>query len=85
MVQFETNHPTGSHEPLPITDLRITPGRNQIMLHWTPPLNANQFRVEWTERLGPQAQWQTFTTTTNNFVIIPMDTPSKFFRVESLP
>jgi len=85
MVQFETNHPTGSHEPLPITDLRITPGRNQIMLHWTPPLNANQFRVEWTERLGPQAQWQTWTTTTNNFVIIPMDTPSKFFRVESLP
>jgi len=85
MRQFENNHPEGSRDPLPVADLQITPGQDQVMLHWTPPLNAASFRVESTESLGDPSSWTLVTTTTNNFLIVPTEGPWRFFRIVSLP
>lgn len=82
---FETNHPQSSDEPWPVTDLSITPGQGQVLLSWTPPLNANRFRVEFSPTLGAQAAWQEVTTTESNFALAPLPkTGAGFFRVVSL-
>lgn len=85
MIQLETNHPESSDLPFPVTDLHITVGKNQILLTWTKPVNTRRFRIEWTENLSPDLQWKELQTTTNNFLTVPLDTKTKFFRVVSLP
>lgn len=82
---FETNHPTSSDQPWPVTDLAITPGQGQMLLSWTHPLNATRFRLEFSAALGAAANWQEVLTTDKNFALIDMPTsPSGFWRVVSL-
>ena len=83
---FETNHPKGSTDPLPVTDLRVDRNDDRVLLSWTKPLNASSFRVEYAARLGFSAIWETLTTTTSNFALdtIPR-TGNRLYRVVSLP
>jgi hypothetical protein len=83
---FETNHPEGSNDPWPVTDLSITPGQSQMLLGWTKPLNANSFRVEYATALGPEAEWTTLTTTSSNFALDDrVAQVARYYRVVSLP
>ncbi|MCP5523907.1 MAG: hypothetical protein H7A46_20410 [Verrucomicrobiales bacterium] len=83
---FETNHPKGSTDPWPVTDLSITLGESQVLLGWTKPLNATSFRVEHTGALGPDAVWTTLTTTTSNFALDDrVAEGARHYRVVSLP
>lgn len=82
---FETNHPKGSTEPWPVTDLSITPGESQVLLSWTKPLNASSFRVEYTGGLGPGAVWTTLVTTASNFALDDRSPDGvRYYRVVSL-
>lgn len=85
MVQVTTNHPETSSDPFPVTDLQIMPGKGQVLLSWSVPLNAKRFRVEAASRLGPDADWAELTTTANNFLLVPIDQRVRFFRIVSLP
>jgi hypothetical protein len=84
---FETNHPEGSRDPQPVTDLSVTRGKGQVLLSWTKPLNANSFRVEFSAVLGAQANWQELTTTSSNFALDTLDgnEAARYYRVISLP
>ena len=84
---FETNHPEGSRDPQPVTDLRVTPGKGQLLLSWTKPLNATSFRVEFTAALGADADWQELATTSDNFALDTFDGThaARYYRVVSLP
>jgi hypothetical protein len=84
---FETNHPEGSRDPQPVTDLSVTRGKGQLLLSWTKPLNARSFRVEFTSALGPNAEWRELATTSSNFALDTLEgrEPARYYRIVSLP
>lgn len=83
---FETNHPKGSRNPLPVEDLVITPGDGLVLISWSKPLNAATFRVEHTATPWEQGSWQELTTTSQDSVIDDLvHGEDRFYRVVSLP
>jgi hypothetical protein len=84
---FKTNKKlvAGCSDPSPVNDLKLSINDGKVLLKWTKPQCAKQFRVEYTS--NPTGTWtQLGSLTSNGFMLdeTAKQDPVRFYRIISL-
>lgn len=83
---FELNHPLGDHPVEPVSSLKITRGKGQVLINWIKPANAANFSVEATDNPGDPSSWvEVQAKSTKNFFLdesVP-NNKHRFYRIVS--
>jgi hypothetical protein len=82
---FETNHAkgVGGIGGGGISGLKITLGKDQVLLNWNKLSAATSYKVEYTSTPEKKDSWISLGTATSNFMvdIIPAGSKTRFYRV----
>lgn len=85
---FETNHTTGDRPPDGVTGLKVTFGKDRVLLNWDRFGSAKTYRVEYTGNLSDRNSWKVLgTPVPDNFMfdITITSDQARFYRVVGLP
>lgn len=67
---YETDHPSGSVDPVAVDDLQITVTGSNVLLNWSSTEGTAEYRVEYSD--NPYAgTWSTLATTPGTFALDP--------------
>lgn len=85
---FETNHTAGDRPPDGVTGLKVTFGKDRVLLNWDRFGSAKTYRVEYTGNLSDKNSWKVLgTPVADNFMfdITITSDQARFYRVVGLP
>jgi hypothetical protein len=85
---FETNKQggSGSTDPQPVANLRVTVSNGRLLIRWSKAANATSYEVQYASGGMDTGGWQTLGNTTGDFLFDDggFGQSARFYRVVSL-